>query len=145
MVTRTNHNTIDVYVRIIRTDYHAGQIFIPHRIPFHRHKITVPSGRFRSQCVFMYSKVTPKSISQIKIVTELETVCREISYIESGVSFAKKVEKLCIRPTFHRKFRVLSCGKFRKHHATSGNRTLFFCAARSITLRLLLPSSHYHM
>src|SRR6218665_924713 len=97
------------------------------------------------QCVFMYSKVTPKSISQIKIVTELETVCREISYIESDVSFAKKVEKLCIRPTFHRKFRVLSCGKFGKHHATSGNRTLFFCAARSITLRLLLPSSHYHM
>src|SRR6218665_1661459 len=31
LVTRTNHNTIDVYVRIIRTDYHAGQIFIPHR------------------------------------------------------------------------------------------------------------------
>ena len=29
--TRTNHNTIDVYVRIIWTDYHAGQIFIPHR------------------------------------------------------------------------------------------------------------------
>ena len=31
LVTRTNHNTIDVYVRIIRTDYYAGQIFIPHR------------------------------------------------------------------------------------------------------------------
>jgi len=35
LVTRTNHNiisTIDVYVyRFIRTNYHAGQIFIPHR------------------------------------------------------------------------------------------------------------------
>jgi len=39
---------------------------------------------------FMYSEVTPKNISQIKMVIELEAVCREISYIESGVSFAKK-------------------------------------------------------
>src|SRR6218665_3886072 len=34
LVTRTNHNTIDVYVRIIRTEYHARQIFIPHRQKF---------------------------------------------------------------------------------------------------------------
>src|SRR6218665_1576615 len=32
LITRTNHNTIDVYVRVIRTDYHAGQISIPHRL-----------------------------------------------------------------------------------------------------------------
>src|SRR6218665_2998235 len=33
LVTRTNHNTIQtigIYVRVFRTDYHAVQIFIPH-------------------------------------------------------------------------------------------------------------------
>src|SRR6218665_3628033 len=49
LVTRTNHNTIQtigIYVRVFRTDYHTGQIFIPHRLLSMTHSITLqlPSG-----------------------------------------------------------------------------------------------------
>ena len=46
---------------------------------------------------FMYSKVTSKTTSLIKMIIELKAVCREISYIES--SLPKKVEKLCLKVT----------------------------------------------